>query len=83
MDILIDILKPKRAITVEGGYNAPYVALYFEHCPSTIISLYLQMSNSYKSMLERREALPAWKEQDNILDTLSKNQVLVVSGSTG
>eukprot|EP00057_Strongylocentrotus_purpuratus_P028270 XP_011682744.1 PREDICTED: putative ATP-dependent RNA helicase DHX57 [Strongylocentrotus purpuratus] len=42
-----------------------------------------QMSNSYKSMLERREALPAWKEQDNILDTLSKNQVLVVSGSTG
>nr|XP_054758550.1 putative ATP-dependent RNA helicase DHX57 [Lytechinus pictus] len=42
-----------------------------------------QTSNAYKSMLERREALPAWKEQDNILGTLSKYQVLVVSGATG
>lgn len=83
MDILKAIIKSERAFTVVGGMKCPYVALHFEHCPSTIISLYLQTSNAYKSMLERREALPAWKEQDNILDTLSKNQVLVVSGSTG
>ena len=30
-----------------------------------------------------REGLPAWKEKDNIISLLSKNQVVVVSGMTG
>lgn len=34
-------------------------------------------------MLEQRRQLPAWQERDNILDTLERSQVLVVSGMTG
>ncbi|KAG8444118.1 hypothetical protein GDO86_009340 [Hymenochirus boettgeri] len=37
----------------------------------------------YQSMLQQRQKLPAWQEQDQILNHLSKNQVLVVSGMTG
>ena len=36
-----------------------------------------------KTMLETRQALPAWNEQENILKALEKHQVLVVSGMTG
>ncbi|XP_072164238.1 LOW QUALITY PROTEIN: putative ATP-dependent RNA helicase DHX57 [Diadema setosum] len=42
-----------------------------------------QTSSAYKAMMGRRETLPAWKEQDNILETLDEYQVLVVSGATG
>ena len=34
-------------------------------------------------MLETRQGLPAWNEQENILKALEKHQVLVVSGMTG
>ncbi|XP_072032670.1 putative ATP-dependent RNA helicase DHX57 [Amphiura filiformis] len=42
-----------------------------------------QHHKSYKTMLAQRQQLPAWKEQDNILDLLRDNQVVVVSGMTG
>ncbi|KAM8884775.1 putative ATP-dependent RNA helicase DHX57 isoform 1-T2 [Synchiropus picturatus] len=42
-----------------------------------------QTSRSFRSMLEQRTKLPAWSEQDNILDLLQSSQVLVVSGMTG
>lgn len=40
-------------------------------------------SRRFRSMLEQRRKLPAWQEQDNILDQLEQCQVLVVSGMTG
>ena len=36
-----------------------------------------------KTMLETRQALPAWNEQEKILKILDQNQVLVISGMTG
>lgn len=42
-----------------------------------------QSSRRFRSMLEQRRKLPAWQEQDNILDMLDQCQVLVVSGMTG
>ena len=36
-----------------------------------------------KTMLETRQSLPAWNEQDNIMKALENYQVLVVSGMTG
>ncbi|KAM7367031.1 hypothetical protein PAMP_014956 [Pampus punctatissimus] len=42
-----------------------------------------QSSRRFRSMLEQRRKLPAWQEQDNILDLLDRCQVLVVSGMTG
>lgn len=50
-------------------------------CPS--ILLFTQSSRRFRSMFEQRRKLPAWKEQENILDLLDRCQVLVVSGMTG
>ena len=36
-----------------------------------------------QTMLETRQALPAWNEQENMLKALENHQVLVVSGMTG
>ena len=36
-----------------------------------------------RTMLETRQSLPAWNEQDKILKLLDNNQVLVISGMTG
>ncbi|KAI4874272.1 hypothetical protein NFI96_028451, partial [Prochilodus magdalenae] len=40
-------------------------------------------SRRYSSMQQQRCKLPVWEEKKNILETLAKNQVLVVSGMTG
>ncbi|XP_066451956.1 putative ATP-dependent RNA helicase DHX57 [Eleutherodactylus coqui] len=42
-----------------------------------------QASRSYQSMLQERMKLPAWQEEDAILKSLAKHQVLVVCGMTG
>ncbi|XP_063774082.1 putative ATP-dependent RNA helicase DHX57 isoform X2 [Pseudophryne corroboree] len=42
-----------------------------------------QASKKYQSMLQERMKLPAWEQQDPILQLLSQHQVLVVSGMTG
>ncbi|XP_051867691.1 putative ATP-dependent RNA helicase DHX57 isoform X2 [Pristis pectinata] len=42
-----------------------------------------QSSKRYQLMLQERKKLPAFDARDNILDMLSKAQVLVVSGMTG
>ncbi|OCT79840.1 putative ATP-dependent RNA helicase DHX57 [Xenopus laevis] len=42
-----------------------------------------QTTRNYQSMLEERQKLPAWQKQDQVLELLSKYQVLVVSGMTG
>ncbi|XP_039595001.1 putative ATP-dependent RNA helicase DHX57 [Polypterus senegalus] len=42
-----------------------------------------QSSRRFLSMLQERQKLPAWQEREAILEMLSKNQVLVVSGMTG
>ena len=39
--------------------------------------------SSYKEMQSVRRELPAWAQQQNILQLLSENQVLVISGMTG
>ena len=46
-------------------------------------SLCLQRSDAYKAMLKQRRKLPAWQNQDKILDALYENQVVVISGMTG
>ncbi|XP_068681408.1 putative ATP-dependent RNA helicase DHX57 isoform X2 [Montipora foliosa] len=43
----------------------------------------LQSVAAYKSMLEERKKLPAWKSQQNITETLKETQVVVISGMTG
>ncbi|XP_073413655.1 putative ATP-dependent RNA helicase DHX57 isoform X2 [Dendrobates tinctorius] len=40
-------------------------------------------TKSYQSMLQERMKLPAWEQQDSILKSLAKHQVLVVCGMTG
>ncbi|XP_069625162.1 putative ATP-dependent RNA helicase DHX57 [Ranitomeya imitator] len=40
-------------------------------------------TKSYQSMLQERMKLPAWEQQDAILKSLAKHQVLVVCGMTG
>ncbi|XP_072944538.1 ATP-dependent DNA/RNA helicase DHX36-like [Epargyreus clarus] len=40
-------------------------------------------SNQYKKMLEFRKTLPTYKKAADILEALSNNQVLVISGETG
>ncbi|KAK1171604.1 putative ATP-dependent RNA helicase DHX57 isoform X1 [Acipenser oxyrinchus oxyrinchus] len=42
-----------------------------------------QSSRRFLSMLQERQKLPAWQEEKNILEMLSRSQVLVVSGMTG
>ncbi|EPY83865.1 DEAH (Asp-Glu-Ala-Asp/His) box polypeptide 57 [Camelus ferus] len=42
-----------------------------------------QASRQFQSILQERQSLPAWEERENILELLSKHQVLVVSGMTG
>lgn len=51
------------------------------YCSS--ILLFTQSSRRFRSMFEQRRKLPAWQEQENILDLLDRCQVLVVSGMTG
>ena len=45
--------------------------------------LLLQSVPAYKSMLDERKKLPAWKSQQNIIETLQQHQVVVISGMTG
>uniref|UniRef100_A0A3B4DI49 Putative ATP-dependent RNA helicase DHX57 n=1 Tax=Pygocentrus nattereri TaxID=42514 RepID=A0A3B4DI49_PYGNA len=40
-------------------------------------------SRRYSSMQQQRCKLPVWEEKENILRSLDKNQVLVISGMTG
>ncbi|PIN17878.1 ATP-dependent RNA helicase A [Handroanthus impetiginosus] len=42
-----------------------------------------QESPEGQRMLEFRKSLPAYKERDTLLDAISRNQVVVVSGETG
>ncbi|KQK02430.1 hypothetical protein BRADI_2g01360v3 [Brachypodium distachyon] len=42
-----------------------------------------QESNDGQSMMEFRRSLPAYKERQSLLDAISRNQVVVVSGETG
>lgn len=39
--------------------------------------------NRYRRMLEVRKKLPSYKMRDEIVDTIKKNQVVVLSGETG
>ncbi|KAK2567372.1 putative ATP-dependent RNA helicase DHX57 [Acropora cervicornis] len=43
----------------------------------------LESVAGYKSVLEERKNLPAWKSQQNIIETLKEHQVVVISGMTG
>lgn len=47
------------------------------------LSSRIQARRCFASMLEQRRQLPAWQERENILGTLERSQVLVVSGMTG
>ncbi|KAK4223952.1 putative ATP-dependent RNA helicase ucp12 [Podospora fimiseda] len=38
---------------------------------------------NYKKMLAQRERLPAWKVRENVVRTVSDNQVTIISGETG
>ncbi|KAK1778031.1 P-loop containing nucleoside triphosphate hydrolase protein [Copromyces sp. CBS 386.78] len=38
---------------------------------------------SYKKMLYARQNLPAWQVQDHLVQTVSENQVTIISGETG
>ncbi|XP_076911492.1 DExH-box ATP-dependent RNA helicase DExH5, mitochondrial-like [Bidens hawaiensis] len=42
-----------------------------------------QKSSEGQKMLEFRSSLPAYKEKDAILNTISNNQVVIISGETG
>ncbi|KAL5830491.1 hypothetical protein ACOSQ3_019959 [Xanthoceras sorbifolium] len=42
-----------------------------------------QTSPDGKRMLEFRRSLPAYKEKDTLLTTISQNQVVIISGETG
>ncbi|XP_050379007.1 DExH-box ATP-dependent RNA helicase DExH3 [Argentina anserina] len=42
-----------------------------------------QESEEGQKMLELRRSLPAYKEKENLLKSISENQVIVVSGETG
>ncbi|ONM30512.1 DExH-box ATP-dependent RNA helicase DExH3 [Zea mays] len=42
-----------------------------------------QESNDGQSMMEFRRSLPAYKEKQTLLEAISQNQVIVVSGETG
>ena len=42
-----------------------------------------QSSSRYQSMLGQRKRLPAFKNGDAVVDTIAKNQVVVISGETG
>ncbi|CAO2193358.1 unnamed protein product [Urochloa humidicola] len=42
-----------------------------------------QESNDGQSMMEFRRSLPAYKEKQTLLEAISQNQVVVVSGETG
>lgn len=40
-------------------------------------------SSNYKRMQEVRKKLPAWSNMNEILETVDKNQVVIISGETG
>ncbi|XP_012229810.1 putative ATP-dependent RNA helicase DHX57 isoform X2 [Linepithema humile] len=40
-------------------------------------------SSNYKKMQEVRKKLPAWSNTNEILETVDKNQVVIISGETG
>lgn len=42
-----------------------------------------QKNSQYLKMKECRRQLPAWNKIDEILDTVYKNQVVIISGETG
>lgn len=42
-----------------------------------------QQSQKFQKMMSFREKLPAFQHKDELLDLISKNQVIVISGETG
>lgn len=42
-----------------------------------------QQSTSWRSMLTKRQSLPAWQMADEIVRTVSQNHVTIISGETG
>eukprot|EP00960_Hanusia_phi_P030875 748909-Hanusia_phi.AAC.1 len=42
-----------------------------------------QASPAWRKLQEKRRCLPAWKARDEIIEKLSKHQVLIISGETG
>ncbi|KAI4184149.1 MAG: hypothetical protein L6R41_004940 [Letrouitia leprolyta] len=42
-----------------------------------------QNTPQQKQMLSIRQSLPAWKKKENIVETVNKNQVTIISGETG
>uniref|UniRef100_A0AAR2JMS0 Putative ATP-dependent RNA helicase DHX57 n=1 Tax=Pygocentrus nattereri TaxID=42514 RepID=A0AAR2JMS0_PYGNA len=63
-----DILKENRKLCREKRYIKSHAC---------------QSSRRYSSMQQQRCKLPVWEEKENILRSLDKNQVLVISGMTG
>lgn len=65
--------------------RALVVVAFFSHAVWGNLAsfLYLQRTDAYKAMLAKRRKLPAWENQDKILDALYDNQVIVISGMTG
>ncbi|CAN6663262.1 putative ATP-dependent RNA helicase YLR419W [Trichomonascus vanleenenianus] len=43
----------------------------------------VSQSSNLKSMLKSRKLLPAWKKASEILDIVSKNQIVLITGETG
>lgn len=44
---------------------------------------HLETSSNLKDMIKFRQTLPAWKKQKEIVDLVSKNQVVLITGETG
>ena len=61
----------------------PHWIITIPICHSYFVYFLLKSVPAYKSMLEERKKLPAWKSQQNIIETLQNHQVVVISGMTG
>lgn len=73
-DIIQQLKSSKSSLEINDKLNA---VLYQHLCEK-------RASNQlYKKMLAKREILPSYKKKDEILDIITKNQVVVISGETG
>ena len=60
------------------AHNVDFFFWYFYSLSASYITLENQSSPEGREMLEFRKSLPAYKEKDAILTTISQNQVLMV-----
>ena len=77
-------MQPAAAVAKKRQTSRPVKAIKWIKDPKNREQwLRRQQSPSWKSMVTKRQSLPAWDMSDQIVRTVSENHVTIISGETG